>query len=399
MKFFTLLGKELLNLKKNVVAVLILFIVPIFIILVMGYAFQASEETYPLGMVNLDGNQGISMGLTNGLGNVNALELVPFSTEQAAQQALQKGDILGFLLIPKGFDKAHETGEATLRLVVDSSKPVNASILEGITRSFIGQFNSKVMGVLTTVNIGAKVAPQYQPDELVELAKEYVQGRTQDPISLDITSQRISGSSKGMVGFSQTTCGMTAMFILFLCVLWGSCGILEERLSGTLTRLRLSPASFFDIFGSKLICTGLLAFLQFVLFFAIGHLALGVPVGNVFLLILTNIVYILQAAAMGLLISLVTKSRISAMGLSFLVIMVLSPLGGLWFPLEIVPATLQRIALFLPTGAFMKAMDLIINKNAGIMAILPQLAVMLLYLVLTVFLSIRSGWIRNPVRG
>lgn len=196
-------------------------------------------------------------------------------------------------------------------------------------------------------------------------------------------------------GFSQTTCGMTAMFILFLCVLWGSLSILEERLTGTLTRLRVSPASFVTIFGSKLVCTGLLAFLQFVLFFTIGHFALNVPVGNVYLLKLTNIIYILQAAAMGLLISIFARSRLSAMGLSFLVIMMLSPLGGLWFPLEIVPVTLQKIAAFLPTGSFMIAMDKIINKDAVITTILPQLAVMSLYFAITFVLSIKSGWIKK----
>lgn len=395
MKFLTLLGKEMLNLKKNIGAVLILFIVPIFIILIMGYAFEDTENKYDIGIVNLDGDNEICNGLINGLKSVKALNVFTYETEQAARNKLKNGELLGFLVLPRGFDAAHQKGDAVLRLVLDRSKPVNASIIEGITRGFIGQFNSKVMGVLTAVNIGTQIAPEYKPIKLAAMAKKYVTSRTRDPITLNITSNGNSGKSQGMAGFSQTTCGMTAMFILFLCVLWGSLSILEEKLTGTLTRLRVSPASFVTIFGSKLVCTGLLAFLQFVLFFTIGHFALNVPVGNVYLLILTNIIYILQAAAMGLLISIFARSRLSAMGLSFLVIMMLSPLGGLWFPLEIVPVTLQKIAAFLPTGSFMIAMDKIINKDAIITTILPQLAVMSLYFAITFILSIKSGWIKK----
>lgn len=395
MKFFTLLGKEMLNLKKNIGAVLILFIVPIFIILIMGYAFEDTEKKYDIGIVNLDGDKEICNGLISGLKSVKALNVFTYETEPAARNKLNKGELLGFLVLPRGFDAAHQKGDAEIQLVLDSSKPVNASIVEGITRGYIGQFSSKVMGVLTAVNIGRQIAPEYKPVKLVAMAKQYVAGRTHDPITLEINSDGNSGKSRDMVGFSQTTCGMTAMFILFLCVLWGSLSILEEKLTGTLTRLRVSPASFVTIFGSKLVCTGLLAFLQFVLFFTIGHFALNVPVGNVYLLILTNIIYILQAAAMGLLISLLASSRLSAMGLSFLVIMLLSPLGGLWFPLEIVPVILQKIAAFLPTGSFMIAMDKIINKDAVITAILPELAVMILYFAIAFIISIRSGWIKK----
>jgi ABC-2 type transport system permease protein len=395
MSFIDLLGKEFLNLRKNIGVIVILFVVPVFIILIMGFAFQDREVKYNLGFVNYDGETQLTTGLLNSLKDVDALNVKEYKDEKDAGEELKKEKVTGYLVIPKGFDGQHERGDAEVKLVLDNSKSINSSVIEGITGRFIEKFNTRVMGVMATSYTFDELYPNDDPEKVVDVARDYVRKVTKDPI--EIKKELVVPTQKGsrMSSFNQTTCGMTAMFILFLCILWGSTNILEEKLSGTLTRLALSPVSLFTILSTKLTYIGLLSTLQFVLFFGIGHFALQVPVGNVFLLVLLNLVFILQAASLGLLISIVAKTRISAIGLSFFVIMLLSPLGGLWFPLEQVPKALQTVASFMPTGAFMIGIEKIIIKNSDFFSIVNQMLVIIVFFLVSFIASIKIGVLRR----
>ena len=179
--------------------------------------------------------------------------------------------------------------------------------------------------------------------------------------------------------------------------MWGSNNFLEERLEGTLLRLLEAPIGFGTIFFAKLSFISILAFTQFIIFFSIGHCFLDVPVGNVLLLILLNVVFIISMSSIGLLVSIISKTRIFSIGLSFFIIMVFSPLGGLWFPLNTVPEFLVNIASVLPSGAYMLAIEKIIINDAGFLDIVPNLAVIMVYFIITFLLCIRIGFMGNRI--
>lgn len=390
MTFFTLLGKEFLNLKKSMGVIVILFLVPVFIILIMGYAFADNEVQYRLGVVNEEQDNEMAENIVKNLGEADALAVSSFEDEMDAQTALEKEEILGYIRIPAGFAEDEERGEAKIDFVINNNSPVNASALESIIKGYIEKYNTQVTSVHTAVNVGMKIDPKSNPDNLVSMAIEYLNSREHDVIEI-ATSYTLSDEHDTMSSFNQTTCGMTAMFILFLCILWGSNNFLEERSEGTMTRLLISPVGFGTIFLAKLFYIAILAFMQFIIFFAIGHLFLDVPIGDLKLLILLNIVFIITAAAIGLLISLIAKTRISSIGLSFFLIMIFSPLGGLWFPLSTVPEVLVRIAGVLPSGAYMLAIEKIIIKQQGFTDIATNIMVIGMYFILAFLLSIKLG--------
>ena len=131
--------------------------------------------------------------------------------------------------------------------------------------------------------------------------------------------------------------------------------------------------------------------MQFVIFFSIGHFFLNVPIGNLSLLILLNLVFIASASSIGLLISLTAKTRIMSIGLSFLIIMIFSPLGGLWFPLSTVPEILVNIAGILPSGAYMLAIEKIIIKQQSFYDIIPNIAVIMIFFIIALTSSMVIG--------
>ena len=107
------------------------------------------------------------------------------------------------------------------------------------------------------------------------------------------------------------------------------------------------------------------------------------------------ITQIISMSSIGLLVSIISKTRIFSIGLSFFIIMVFSPLGGLWFPLNTVPEFLVNIASALPSGAYMLAIEKIIINDAGFLDIVPNLAVIMVYFIITFLLCIRIGFMGN----
>lgn len=266
MIFFTLLGKEFLNLKKSIGVIVILFLVPVFIILIMGYAFSDNEVQFSVGVVNEEQDSEIAENIVKNLGEADALVVSNFKDEVDAQTALEKESILGYIRIPADFAKNEAHGEAKIDFRINNNSPANASALESIIKGYIEKYNTQVTSVHTAVNVGMKVGPESNPDNLVSMAIEYLNSRKQDVIQI-ATSYTASDEHNTMSSFNQTTCGMTAMFILFLCILWGSNNFLEERLEGTMTRLFISPIGFGTIFLAKMFYIAILAFMQFIIFF------------------------------------------------------------------------------------------------------------------------------------
>ena len=106
---------------------------------------------------------------------------------------------------------------------------------------------------------------------------------------------------------------------------------------------------------------------------------------------LLNLVFIASASSIGLLISLTAKTRIMSIGLSFLIIMIFSPLGGLWFPLSTVPEILVNIAGILPSGAYMLAIEKIIIKQQSFYDIIPNIAVIMIFFIIALTSSMVIG--------
>jgi ABC-type multidrug transport system permease subunit len=76
-------------------------------------------------------------------------------------------------------------------------------------------------------------------------------------------------------------------------------------------------------------------------------------------------------------------------GIGVLASNVLAALGGCWWPIEVTPDWMQRLALFLPTGWAMDALHKLVNFGAPPTAVLPHLAVMIAASVVAAGLSAR----------
>ena len=201
-------------------------------------------------------------------------------------------------------------------------------------------------------------------------------------VSEDVAGVDEEGLSRG-AGAAHAFASMAVMMLLFSVVGAGGT-LLRERAEGTLTRLQLTPAAGRAVLAGKLFSTGLIALAQLVLLFAYGAIFFGVPVlESPFLVVLVSVVWVYLAIGLGILFSVACSSQGQLEGLSTLLILVMSAVGGAWFPREVTPAWFQTVGSITPVawamdayhGVFWYGKELLPTAQRS--GIWPQLALML----------------------
>ena len=179
--------------------------------------------------------------------------------------------------------------------------------------------------------------------------------------------------------------GFVVFFFVFLI---SGMALLKERTSGTLERLLATPVKRSEIVYGYMLSYGLIAILQtaVVVLAAIWLLDVEV-VGNLFNVIIVNVVLALVALAFGILLSTLAKSEFQMMQFIPLVIMPQLFFSGI-IPLSSMGDWAQTVGKFLPLTYSGDAMSQIILYGRSIGDVLPNIGVLLIFLVILTILNI-----------
>ncbi len=158
--------------------------------------------------------------------------------------------------------------------------------------------------------------------------------------------------------FEQYVPGFGVTFLL-IDMLWGiSIALMDERQWGTLQRLRVSGASTAGMLIGRLSARTLIGFVQMIVLFGIGWLLFGITLGsNPAMLLLPASAIAFAAAAFGLVVATIAPSRDSVLPIGSVAAMVMSAVGGCWWPLEFEPGWMRAAALTMPTTWTMRAFN------------------------------------------
>lgn len=173
--------------------------------------------------------------------------------------------------------------------------------------------------------------------------------------------------------FEQYVPGFGVTFLL-IDMLWGmSVALMDERQWGTLQRLRVSGASVAGMLIGRVSARTLIGFVQMIVLFGVGWLLFRIELGAYPpMLLLPAAAIAFAAAGFGLLVAAVAPSRDSVLPIGSVAAMVMSALGGCWWPLEFEPAWMRVAALSVPTTWTMRAFnDVMIRGLAPSTALWP----------------------------
>ena len=179
-------------------------------------------------------------------------------------------------------------------------------------------------------------------------------------------------------GYSQAIPGTMVMFTMLVLLTSGAVRLVLEREQGLLRRLAATPIRPVSVVLGKWAARMALGLAQLAFAMLVATLFFRMEWGaSLWMVVVVLIAWAGFAASLGLLLANIARSVAQMLGIGVLGTMVLAALGGCWWPIEIAPEWMQKLASGLPTGWAMGALHRLVNFGYGAAAALPHLAALL----------------------
>ena len=181
------------------------------------------------------------------------------------------------------------------------------------------------------------------------------------------------------------------MLLLLICAMMTSVSIVREKERGTMEVLLVSPVKPLLIIVAKAVPYLLQAFLILLIILVMSATVLDVPLaGGIGWIVLVSLIYILLALSLGLLISNIAQTQFAALLVSAMVLLLPTVmLSGMLFPVESMPVVLQWVSAIIPPRYYIDAMRKLMIMGVGIGNVLKEVSVLcaMTALLLTVALK------------
>lgn len=190
--------------------------------------------------------------------------------------------------------------------------------------------------------------------------------------------------------------GIMGLIFMLICAMLTSVSIVREKETGTMEILLVSPIRPVMIVIAKMIPYFLLSCIDLAVILFISKYALELPLsGSLLALIVTSLVYIILALALGLFVSTIVDSQMAALlvsGMVFIIPVIM--LSGMMFPIENMPIAFQWVSNIVPARWYIPAMRKIMVEGLGFDYIYQELIVLFLMALVLITISVKRFKIR-----
>lgn len=387
--------KELKVLLLDREALVLLFAMPIFFILVMSFAlegvFLAGSKGHPIEVMIVHGNGGTLADRTiedlkgmEGLILIETHQGIPLTAEKA-EQLIGKGVYSLALLFPEGYTervlqtpKDLQGGKATVYLLSDPA--MNLQLLATVKGAIQGAIERRVLLTRITERLQGMLgtpggeAAEGQLGHLPGDTK--VSGREGSHVDFIHTFPKGYNVRRRPTATEQNVPAYT-IFGVFFIVLTLASSFLQEKRDGTFQRILAAPLSKTALLIGKLLPYYLVNLIQIGLMFCIGVVVFGVKLGHLPALIIVSLALAAAANGLGLLVAALGKTEPQVNGLSVLLAITLSALGGMMVPTFIMPDLMKTLSLFTPHAWALAGYHDVIIRGLGVKDVLTETFVLL----------------------
>lgn len=347
-RFWAIVVKEFIQMRRDRVTFGMMIGVPLIQLVLFGFAINADPKHLPTAVLLADyGAHGRT--LLQAIRNSNYFEFVrEVATEQEAEEVLARGEAQFVVNIPPNFSRDVLRGERPAILVeADATDPAATSNAIGSLR------------VLLTTAL--------QRDLRGPL--EYVAGG-RDPIELRVHARY---NPEAITQYNIVP-GLMGVVLTMTMVMITGLAITRERERGTMENLLSMPTRPFEVMIGKVLPYILVGYIQVILILIAAHFLFGVPVaGNLPMLFVSALVFIVANLAMGITFSTLAQNQLQAMQLSFFFFLPSLLLSGFMFPFRGMPLWAQSIGEMLPLTHFLRIVRGIMLKGNGVEEVVLQL--------------------------
>ncbi len=355
--------KELKLLLKEKGTFFWLLLMPILFIVLFGSALNhIGDEAISVPYIDQDQTPA-SQSFLDDLAAKSGFVLQSRSPERLEEQLdqIRNGKSLALIVIPKGFGGglASDASRPTIELYRDAASESATAPIRAVLENMDNAYReSKISGVL-----GAAGISDAEREQL--LAPPF-----------DIRDHRENAVSFDMV--SQVVPGYTVMFVFFVIISMIR-RFISDKESGMTARLRSTRMSPLTYLLGMWIPYLIVVLVQCAVLLAFGHAVYGVNLGDLGAMAAIVFVLAICGTAFGLALSVWVKSQNQGLAFTQLIAMGGAVLGGLWFPVDLMPKTMQTIGHFTPQYWAQKSLLDVMVRGAHLGAVWPSLAMLAVF--------------------
>ncbi|OHV37873.1 hypothetical protein BCD49_15495 [Pseudofrankia sp. EUN1h] len=369
-------------LTRDRLALFFLLVLPVAVITVIGAAFGGADRA-SVGLVR-PGDGQVSQAVERALRDAPGLRVRGLASQDAATDAVRRGDVAAALVLP-----------ATLDADVLAGRSVRASVLTEATSGAGVTARLALEGVVSraTLPFAAARTVAAQAGGTV-VARADALADVPPPLTV-----RVTDAGGGPAGASASRYSMFAaqnlVVFVFINAMASATLIVAARRQGVLRRALSTRTGLPSVLGGLGLGWFVLTLLQSVLILLTGTLLFGVRWGNPAAAALLVLSFAGVGCGAGLLVGAIGRDPDRVGSITPVVGIVLAALGGCMVPPEFFPPVMTTIAHATPHYWAVTAWESVLFDGAGVAGVATHLGVLAAAAV--VLVSLAAGLLRRDL--
>lgn len=342
-------------------AIVLMFVMPVMFSVIFGGIGSGSSAKPVVMMVAPKDETGANV---KKLLSANSQYSWRQTDEKQARRLVESQEAIAAVLIADSIEENHL-----------QSKPLFQVVVQRKTQEYLA-LSSYVKGVGRTLDQTLELIPDKDTSTFNSILGEIAKRETMEVKREVIQNNGTNSGSVGMLAI-----GFTIMFMMFG-ISGAASAILDEKTGGTWQRLLTSPITKAQVMFGYLLSYFLMGVIQLSVLMVVMKLIYGSTWGKLTYFIPFAMLVIITIVGFGLMMASIVKTRQQSGALSSVLIVSTCMLGGVYWPLEIVPEFMQQIAKAVPQSWMITGFREIVSGSLYMPAILNSTLVLLMFSLL-----------------
>jgi drug efflux transport system permease protein len=332
----------------------ILFIAPIFQLIVYGYAATYDINKIPTAIIDYSNTQ-TSREMISTIEASGYYEVRYYPQYQDSLiDLIDRGDVWCGITIPLDFEISVKTGKnAVIQAVFDGSNSNTAGIAAGYLARIVQDYS---------VDIITKQAGSQEGIVTLALKKPVVNGQTRAWYNPSLSSRIYNVPA------------VVVMIMLVVTMVLTSMAVVKEKELGTIEQLSVTPIRSIELMLGKTLPFITIGVIDILLVTTVAIFWFKIPfIGSIWFLLMCSFIFMLTTLGTGLLISTYSSTQQQAMMTTFFFIMPFMILSGFAFPIANMPDEMQYVTLINPVRYFVEIVRAVFLKGSGFTELKSQI--------------------------
>lgn len=354
-----LLRKEFLQLMRDKMIVRMIFVLPVFQLLLLANTATFEVKRSRMFVVDKD-RTSVSRGLITRLVASGRFDPVSSSPSiDLADEAMLHRRVDMILVIPSEFERdIVRDREGAIQVIFNAEDGAAA----GVTQSYVGQILNRYAAELTS-------AVSHRPFDLTATYKM----RPIHGVSI-IEVIRRGWYNTRLRYRDYMVPGILVALITLTGTLLTAMNIVREKESGTLDQLNVTPITRSTFIFAKVFPLWVFALINLAIGLVVARIAFNLPMrGSLLLVFFSAQLYLAGVLGIGLWVSTIVETQQQAMFVNFMIMMIYLLMSGLFTPLSAMPQWAQTVTQINPLTHFIALMRAVLLKGATFSDVRTQL--------------------------